>query len=215
VTGGFSLDWTRTLLWAYFYRRADDIESQLAQALRTLVDRLGVTELAALIARCQPDAIVCTHFRPVDLLAQERRHGQPIPPLYCVVTDYTGHIFWAYPEVDRYYVATAMTKRLLAQRGVSPKRISVTDIPVDPAIAEPRDRVAVRESLKLGARPVVSFFGSGLTVKRVQQVVTDLRSPGWTRSAMAWMPSAGSSCRRWECHRRRWTSWESASSVRP
>ncbi len=162
------------VLWAYFYRRADDSESQLTQALRTLVDRLGVTELPALIARCRPDAIVCTHFLPADLLAQERRRGMPIPPLSCVVTDYTGHVFWAYPEVDRYYVATAMTKRLLAQRGVSPERISVTGIPVDLAIAEPKDRAAMRDSLKLGAGPVVTLFGSGLTVKRVHQIVTDL-----------------------------------------
>jgi processive 1,2-diacylglycerol beta-glucosyltransferase len=90
------------VLWAYFYRCVDDGESQLTQALRTLVDRLGVTELAALIARFQPDAIVCTHFLPGDLLAQERRLGRPIPRLFCVVTDYTGHFFWAHPDVDRY-----------------------------------------------------------------------------------------------------------------
>jgi processive 1,2-diacylglycerol beta-glucosyltransferase len=162
------------VLWAYFYQRADDVEGQLTLALRSLVDRLGVTELPTLIQRYQPDAVVCTHFLPVDLLAQERRRGLPTPALHCVVTDYTGHVFWAYPEVDQYYVATAMTKRLLAQRGVLPERIRVTGIPVDPAIAEPKDRAAVRSSLKLGGGPVVTLFGTGLSVKRVQQIVTDL-----------------------------------------
>jgi processive 1,2-diacylglycerol beta-glucosyltransferase len=162
------------VLWAYFYQRADTVESQLAQVLRAWVDRVGVTELSALVARFQPDAIVCTHFLPADLFAQERRRGQTTPPLYCVVTDYTGHVFWVYPEVDQYYVATDLTKRVLAERGVSPARMRVTGIPVDPAIAEPKDRAAVRAALDLGDGPVITLFGSGLNVKRTQQIVTDL-----------------------------------------
>jgi len=162
------------VLWAYFYERSDDIEGQLIQGLRTLIDRIGVTELDALIERCHPDAIVCTHFLPVDLLAKQRRSGARIPPLYCVVTDYTGHVFWAYPDVDRYFVATPLTGRMLTQRGVPKAQITVTGIPVDPAIAEPRDRDQTRHTLALAGGPVITLFGSGLSVKRVRQIVTDL-----------------------------------------
>lgn len=161
-------------IWAHFYRRSDEIETQLTAALRTLVSRLGVTELDALIDERKPDAIVCTHFLPVDLLIQERRRGRKIPPLFCVVTDYTGHVFWAYPDVDHYFVATSMTKWMFVQRGVPPDRITVTGIPVDPALADPKDRAMVRQALNLGDGPVIVLFGSGLTVKRVRQVVTDL-----------------------------------------
>jgi processive 1,2-diacylglycerol beta-glucosyltransferase len=161
------------VLWAYMYRRSEEIEGQLTQALRNLVDRLGLSALDTLIAHYQPDAIVCTHFLPIDVLAQERRDGKSVPPLFCVVTDYTGHVFWAYPEVDRYYVATPTTRTLLAQRGVAPERIHVTGIPVDPAIAEPKSRPEIRERLQLEG-PVITLFGGGLTVKRVQQIVTDL-----------------------------------------
>lgn len=162
------------VLWAYFYERSEDIESQLTQGLRTLVDRIGVTELDSLIDRIRPDAIVCTHFLPVDLLLQLRRSGGPVLPLFCVVTDYTGHVFWAYPNVDRYFVATPLTRQMLARRGVPAERITVTGIPVDPAIAEPRGRAQARQKLDLGTGPVIALLGGGLSVKRVRQIVTDL-----------------------------------------
>ena len=162
------------VLWAYFYQQSEDVEGQLTQALRTFVDRLGVTELEDLVRRRQPDAIVCTHFLPLDLLLQLRRKGDPIPPLTCVVTDYTGHVFWAYPDVDQYFVATDLVASMLARRGVPSERITVTGIPVDPTIAEPKDRATMRQALGLGDGPVIALFGSGLVVKRVRQIITDL-----------------------------------------
>jgi processive 1,2-diacylglycerol beta-glucosyltransferase len=161
-------------LWAYFYQRADETDTQLTQALRKLIDEIGVTELDTLIARFQPDAIVCTHFLPVDLLVQQRRRGRPVPPLYCVVTDYTGHLFWAYRDVDGYFVPSHLSAKMLAERGVPPDRIMVTGIPVDPAIAEPKDRAQVRLDRHLDAGPIVTLFGGGLAVQRVRQIVTDL-----------------------------------------
>ena len=161
-------------LWAYFYQRTDENETQLSQALRSLVDQIGVTELDALVAHFQPDAIVCTHFLPVDLLIEKRQRGLLTPPLYCVVTDYTGHVFWAYPGVDGYFVATPLAGRMLTQRGVPADRITVTGIPVDPAIAEPKDREQVRQAYEMGPGAVITLFGSGISVARVRQMVTDL-----------------------------------------
>jgi hypothetical protein len=41
--------------------------------VRALSRRLGVHEIAALIERAQSDAIVCTHFLPLEALAQLRQ----------------------------------------------------------------------------------------------------------------------------------------------
>jgi processive 1,2-diacylglycerol beta-glucosyltransferase len=161
-------------LWSYYYQRSDDVETEQTLALRQFIDRLGVTKLDALVRRCRPDAIVCTHFLPLDLLIQRRWRGEPVPPLYCVVTDYTGHVFWAYPDVDGYFVATRLTATMLARRGVPAARIAVTGIPVDPAIAAPKDRARTRRAYQLGDEPVVTFLGSGLNIERAQQIVDDL-----------------------------------------
>jgi processive 1,2-diacylglycerol beta-glucosyltransferase len=125
-------------LWAYCYERTDQNETELSKDLRTLIDRIGVTELAALVRQRRPDAVICTHFLPLNLLAWAKRKQRLTVPLYCVVTDYTGHIFWVEPDVEGYFVATPETGQLLARRGVDAARIRVTGIPVDPAIATPR-----------------------------------------------------------------------------
>lgn len=161
-------------LWAYFYERADENETRLTRELRALIERLGTTGLEALVQRCQPDAIVCTHFLPLDLLSPERRRRGRAPLLVGVVTDYTGHVFWASPAVDRYCVATPLTSRMLARRGVPSARIAVTGIPVDPAIATPKDRDQARQAHRLERAPVVTLMGGGLSVERVQQIVVDL-----------------------------------------
>src|SRR5262245_20877259 len=49
-------------LWSYVYESSDKNETDLTKALRTLVDRMGVTELKGLVEHLKPDAIVCTHF---------------------------------------------------------------------------------------------------------------------------------------------------------
>ncbi len=161
-------------LWSYFYQRSDKSETDLTKELRTLVDRIGVTELNKLVRRCQPDAIICTHFLPLNLLAREKKKGRLAPPLYCVVTDYTGHVYWVNPYVDNYFVATPQTGDMLAQRGVAESSISVTGIPIEPAIAEAKDLVQIRQAHQISQAPVITLLGSGLNIKRVQQIVTGL-----------------------------------------
>jgi processive 1,2-diacylglycerol beta-glucosyltransferase len=133
-----------------------------------------VTRLEALVEQRRPDAIVCTHFLPLDLLVDLRRRGRPVPPLYCVVTDFTGHVFWAYPDADGYFVATPLTAAMLVERGVPADRITVTGIPVDPALAEPKDRTRLRQTYQLGDGAVITVLGSGLSVERVQAIANDL-----------------------------------------
>jgi processive 1,2-diacylglycerol beta-glucosyltransferase len=161
-------------LWAAFYERADQTETRLARELRTLADRLGVTRLMELIERERPDAIICTHFLPLDLLDRQRRLGQPLPPVYCVVTDYTGHVFWVYPRTDGYFAASPRAAMMLAERGTPLQRLIVTGIPVDPAIARPKDRLQTRRALGIEPGPVITLIGSGLLAGRVRQIVDGL-----------------------------------------
>ena len=158
-------------LWAYAYERSDHDPSRRARQLRLLVNRLGVTGLDRLIAEFVPDAIVCTHFLPLNLLARERRKGDLPIPLYGVVTDYTGHAFWVYPGVDGYFVATPETAAMLARRGAPAATIAVTGIPIDPAIAAPKDAAAIRAARGLDRAPVVTLMGGGVSVDSVRTIV--------------------------------------------
>jgi len=159
-------------LWSRYYAQTDR-PNRLMDGVRALSTRLGVHGIAALIERAQPDAIVCTHFLPLEALAQLRQ--QHLPPIYSVVTDYHAHQFWACPGVARHFVPTAATQEQLVAAGVDRRRVEVTGIPIDPAIGAPIDRDLARHARGLPAdRPVVALIGSGLPTEQLRALVVDV-----------------------------------------
>ena len=129
--------------------------------MRLALDRLNLRRLVRVVEREQPAAVVCTHFLPVEALSPQRGRGLGAP-LYCVITDFAAHPFWAFPHVDRYFVAADVVADELAGRGVPRRRIEVTGIPVDPRFARPIGRVAARAHFGLDPdRPLVLVMGGG------------------------------------------------------
>ncbi len=91
--------------------------------MRLAMDRLNLRRLVHVLESEHADAVVCTHFLPVEVLSPRRGSGRLRVPLYCVITDFTAHPFWAYPHVDRYFVASESVAAQLAGHGVQPDRI--------------------------------------------------------------------------------------------
>jgi processive 1,2-diacylglycerol beta-glucosyltransferase len=165
-------------LWRLFYQGTNSTDPEwvlIANRLRSLVEGMGVTHLARLVRRFAPAAIVCTHFLPADLLLRLKRRGRLPQPIYCVVTDFAAHAFWAIPGIDGYFVASDLTRDQLIARGAAPAIIRVSGIPVDPAIAEPKPLAAMRarHGFPIDA-PLISLFGGGLDATRVRRMVEGL-----------------------------------------
>jgi processive 1,2-diacylglycerol beta-glucosyltransferase len=79
-----------------------------------------------------------------------------------VITDFTAHPIWAFPHVDRYFVASDEVATELATHGVAREHIEVTGIPVDPRFAVRIGRDAARRRVGLAAdRPAVLIMGGG------------------------------------------------------
>jgi processive 1,2-diacylglycerol beta-glucosyltransferase len=122
---------------------------------------LNLRRLVKVVENESPDAVVCTHFLPVEALSPARGRGSRVP-LYCVITDFAAHPFWAFPHVDRYFVASHSVAGELAGHGVPIERIEVTGIPIDPRFAEPIGRDVARARFGLDAtRPMVLVMGGG------------------------------------------------------
>jgi processive 1,2-diacylglycerol beta-glucosyltransferase len=165
-------------LWRLFYEGTNLSDPQwveITNRIRSLVERPGGIRLRQLVTRYAPDAIVCTHFLPVELLLRLKRRGRLPQPIYCVVTDVVAHGFWATPAIDGYFVASTLTRDQLITRGVAPAIIHVSGIPVDLVIAEPKPVEAMR--LRHGFpvdQPLISLFGGGLDVERVRLLVAGM-----------------------------------------
>lgn len=164
--------------WSWFYQQTDRPPSLLSivAGVRALSTALGVHGLPALIEQSRPDAIICTHFLPVEVLGPLRLQGL-LPPLYCVVTDYRAHHFWACEGVDGYFVPTVTTANQLVDAGIPCTHVHITGIPIHPEVAKLVDHAAVRAALGLpSADRVVLLNGSGIAVARVRAIVQELLS---------------------------------------
>ena len=149
-------------VWGVLYRSWELAPLKRGAGAVRLMDRLNLRRLAQVVERERPDAIVCTHFLPVEALAPLRGRGELRVPLYCVITDFAAHPFWALPHVDRYFVASDTVATELEGHGVARDRITVTGIPVDPRFAERIGRDEARLRLGIEARrPMVLVMGGG------------------------------------------------------
>jgi processive 1,2-diacylglycerol beta-glucosyltransferase len=150
-------------LWGALYRSwALAPVNKGTAPVRLAFDRLNLRRLVRVVEREHPDAIVGTHFLPLEALSPRRGRGSLRVPLFCVITDFTAHPFWVYPHVDRYFVASEDVADELHRHGVGRERIEVTGIPVHPRFAERIGRDAARDALGLDrGRPVVLVMGGG------------------------------------------------------
>jgi processive 1,2-diacylglycerol beta-glucosyltransferase len=145
--------------------------------VRLAIDRINLRRLVRVLERERADAIVCTHFLPVEALSPRRRKLQI--PLFCVITDFAAHPFWAFPHVDRYFVAADAVADELAGHGVARERIEVTGIPVDPRFARTLDRGESRRRFALDpARPMVLVMGGGAGVGPIAHLPPRIQAHG-------------------------------------
>jgi processive 1,2-diacylglycerol beta-glucosyltransferase len=150
-------------LWGALYRSwALAPVNKGTAPVRLALDRLNLRRLVRVVEREHPDVIVCTHFLPVEALSPRRGRGSLRVPLFCVITDFAAHPFWAFPHVDRYFVASEEVAAELAGHGVARERIEVSGIPVDPRFTAHFGRPTAR--LRFGlveTRPAVLLMGGG------------------------------------------------------
>lgn len=159
-------------LWSYVYEQTDREIFRFTGDIRALADSISARGLRRLLREYVPTVIVCTHFLPVEVLSARKARARLSQPLYCVLTDYAAHAFWAYQSVDGYFVATDLTRTQLIERGVHPDIIRVTGIPVDPKISEPKQRDASRTALDFTfTYPLITLFGGGLDDRRVRIMI--------------------------------------------
>ena len=119
-------------VWSYLHQKADSTpHSATSQRLRRGIERVSAGALLREIQRAKPDAIVCTHFLPAELLMREQSRGRIDCPVWLQVTDYDLHNMWIVPGMAGYLAATEEVAFRMRARGLPADRIHVTGIPRD------------------------------------------------------------------------------------
>ena len=149
-------------LWSYLYAKSDrPSRDTLIGKLKRAAEKLNTRKLNAEIARLAPDAILCTHFLPAELLSRQRAAGRALPPIWVQVTDFDVHALWVHPHVDRYCVASDEIAFRLADRGVPHGRINVTGIPVMPEFSASLERTICAAELGIDAEKFTVLMMAG------------------------------------------------------
>lgn len=150
-------------LWGYLYHATNDApKDSTMQRLRRGVERLNTRALMKQIAAFAPDAIVCTHFLPAELLSRALREDQLACPVWVQVTDFDLHRMWVHDHMRGYFAATDEVAFRMRHEGIAADRIHVTGIPVMPAFARAPDRSACAQAFGLDpARKTILLMGGG------------------------------------------------------
>lgn len=153
-------------LWGYLYQFTHEARADSSiERLRRAVERLNTAALRREIERIRPDAIVCTHFLPAELLALMIRKERLTCPVWVQVTDFDLHRLWVQQGMAGYFAANEEVAWRMQACGIAPQAIHVTGIPIMPAFAVPLERAACAR--ELGADPGKTTFlimggGAGL-----------------------------------------------------
>lgn len=149
-------------LWGYLYQFTHDAKpDSYIERLRRGVERLNTAALRREIERFQPDAIVCTHFLPAELLARMIRKEGMTCPVWVQVTDFDLHRMWVHEGMAGYFAANEEVAWRMQAAGISPQRIHVTGIPIMPAFAAPLERAVCAQELGLDPRKTTFLLMGG------------------------------------------------------
>jgi processive 1,2-diacylglycerol beta-glucosyltransferase len=167
-------------MYRYIYDRAE--RATEVGRVRAWAQAFTAENLRPLMVRERPDAVVCTHAFPCGAMAEYKRRYSDAPPVTAIVTDFAVHGFWIHRNIDRYVVATQEMRRALLARGVLPRAVAVTGIPIRPEFARRAEAIsALRERLDLPQdRAVALLMGGGLGIaplERMLRELNDVRTP--------------------------------------
>jgi len=159
-------------VWGMLYQRSADADPDgPVHKFRRAVERLGTGDLRKAVNAFAPDAIVCTHFLPAEVLTHELRHGRLNIPVWVQVTDFDLHAMWVIPGMTGFFAASEEIAFRMRANQIEPQRIHVTGIPVMPAFGDLHDR---RECCRrFGLQPdrkTIMLMGGGAGVGKLDEV---------------------------------------------
>src|SRR5437667_10685536 len=162
-------------LWGMVFKKTDNpkLLRRVARFRRGFAERTNQKFVRHLRA-FRPDAVVCTHYLPVEIMAHLERKGFN-PMTVCVVTDFEAHALWMEQAVDLYCVAAEETKASLVARGARAENVVVTGIPIAPKFSGLPNPRAVRKNYGLrDDLPVLLVLGGGFGMGPVARILSAL-----------------------------------------
>jgi processive 1,2-diacylglycerol beta-glucosyltransferase len=150
-------------VWSWVYQYTNGAAPDgWAHRLRRRIERRDCKPLLDEIAALRPDAIVCTHFLPAEILSRDIADGRLPCPVWVQVTDFDVHRMWVHRHMAGYFAGNDEVAFLMTKHGIPEHTIHVTGIPVMPAFTPRLDRAACARELGIDpGRMTFLLMGGG------------------------------------------------------
>ncbi|MCL2886950.1 MAG: galactosyldiacylglycerol synthase, partial [Betaproteobacteria bacterium] len=170
---------TSPTAWRVLYERTGKADpGAIVQKLRRMTERLQCTRFLKAVRDFAPDAVICTHFLPAELLMHEIRRSRFDAPVWVQVTDFDLHRMWVMPHMRGYFAANAEIAERMRQAIAPPTQVHVTGIPIMPGFAEKGDEGEAAEAARFFGldpqRRIVALMGGGAGMGGLDEVAAAL-----------------------------------------
>jgi processive 1,2-diacylglycerol beta-glucosyltransferase len=129
-------------LWGYLYNFTNEVKRDSSiEKWRRGLERWNAKKLLCEIQSFQADAIICTHFLPVEMLSRLISRRELACPVWVQVTDFDLHRMWIHEGMTGYFAANEEVAFRMRSQGIAAGRIHVTGIPIMPVFAQAPARV--------------------------------------------------------------------------
>jgi processive 1,2-diacylglycerol beta-glucosyltransferase len=163
-------------LWGYLYQVTNRARPDgIMQRTRRWLERQNARRLLKAIATFNPDAIICTHFLPAEILSGLIARGELACPVWVQVTDFDLHRMWVHEHMAGYFAANDEVGFRMRGHGIASGAIHVVGIPIMPAFAQPLERSVCARAFGLDpCKPTLLLMGGGGGIGRLEQMAQRL-----------------------------------------
>ena len=160
-------------VWDYLYDNPKIVKK--TESLKRFLHKTSHAKLSALFKEFQPDTVICTQAFPCGMVADFKRANNLNILLIGVLTDYAPHSFWLNEGVDYYIVPSEEAKERFITKRISPDKIKLFGIPIQPNFSAPVDKHAIAAAYGLNLEmPTILIMGGGQGLGPIKDVVKSL-----------------------------------------
>jgi len=125
------------------------------------ISKMLAPGLMGIFTNDPPDAVVCTHTIPLQMVSALKKQGVIDTPVIGIVTDYASHYFWKLDETDALIVPHERIKSNMTAIGIDKNRIYAYGIPVSGRFTGKFSPNGIRRSIR-ESKPRVLLMGGSL-----------------------------------------------------
>jgi len=164
-------------IWGFLYHMLNNrFFFAVATPFRRLVNGLNSRRLEKFILKENFDLVLSTHFFAPEVISYLKEKGLSQVKLINISTDFKPHRFWIAKNIDRYFVASEITKQGFIKMGLSEDKISVSGIPISRKFNALASKEHARNSIGIKEdKFTILLMGGGLGIGPIKEILLDLQ----------------------------------------